>query len=216
MSSRNYRSPASPSRRSASSPAFLSTVRCWLTAVLVTSNAAAISPAASSSRATSRRMARRRGSASARRISSVVSSSGRAIPPLIAALRSGPQPDGVAVRVREDREPAVVAGQVGGRHELLAAELLGAVQVAVQVVDPHVNLHAGLARALRRSDASADRVLLGPGVDERVTAHRRVGGNLPAEQVGVELLRARRVLADHLEKCHWLSHRGLPFLLRLS
>src|SRR5580693_9260452 len=80
--SRNSRSPASPSGRaryrrrvatfrSVSRPAFLSTVRCWLTAVLVTSKQPAISPAASSVWATSRRMARRRGSASARSASSM-------------------------------------------------------------------------------------------------------------------------------------------------
>src|SRR5882757_3002434 len=60
-----------PSRRSVISPAFFSTVRCWLTAGRVTSNAAAISPADSSSCATSARIARRRGSAKARKASSV-------------------------------------------------------------------------------------------------------------------------------------------------
>ena len=64
-----------PSRRSVSRPAFFSTVRCWLTAVLLTSNAAAISPAGSSASATSRRMARRRGSAMALSASSVACSS---------------------------------------------------------------------------------------------------------------------------------------------
>ena len=65
-----------PSRRSVSNPAFFSTVRCWLTAVLVMSNASAICPAASSSCATSFRMARLRGSAIARSASSAAPSPG--------------------------------------------------------------------------------------------------------------------------------------------
>src|SRR6516164_7312031 len=124
---------------------------------------------------------------------------------------SGPQAHLVAVRVGEDREPAEIAGQVGGRDEPLAAELLGPVEVAVQVVDLHVDLDArAFTRRLNGPDATADRALAALGVDYGVAAHVRVGRRLPAEQFGVELPRPLSVRTDDLEPRHWLSHRALP------
>src|SRR5215471_21521705 len=126
---------------------------------------------------------------------------------------SGPQAHLVAIRVGEDREPAEVAGQVGGRDEPLAAELLGPVEVAVQVVDLHVDLDArALTRRLNWPDAAADRALAALGVDYGVAAHVRVGRRLPAEQFGVELACPLRVRADDLKPCHWLSHHAFPFM----
>src|SRR5215470_7768506 len=97
--------------------------------------------------------------------------------------RSAPQADLVAVRVGEDGEPAEVAGQVGGRDQPLAAQLLGAVQVGVEVIDPHVDLHALVLRPLAGADPSADGALPGAGVDQAVSAHGGVGSYLPAEQL---------------------------------
>src|SRR5215831_19801909 len=124
---------------------------------------------------------------------------------------SGPQAHLVPVRVGENGEPAEVPRQVGGRDEPLAAELLGPVEVGVQVVDPHVDLDArAFTRRLNGPDAAADRALAALGVDYGVAAHVRVGLRLPAEQLGVELPRPLRVRADDLEPRYWLSHRA-PF-----
>src|SRR6516164_5704196 len=120
--------------------------------------------------------------------------------------RSAPQADLVAVRVGEDGEPAVVTGQVGGRDQPLAAQLLGAVQVGVQVVDAHVDLHALLPRLARRADTAADGPVPGTGIDQAVPAHGRIGGDLPAEQLAIELLRPLVVRADDFEERHWLTH----------
>src|SRR5215467_14589644 len=160
-------------------------------------------------------MARRRGSAIARSATSAArpspgtgsGSRGRAL----IVPSSAPQPDLVAVRVGEDGEPAVVAGQVGGQDQPLAAQLLGAVQVGVEVIDPHVDLHALLA-PLGRADAPSDRAFACAGVDQAVPAHGGVGGHLPAEQLTVELLRPLVIGADHLEERHWLTHDLLPLL----
>lgn len=58
------------------------------------------------------------------------------------------------------------------------------------IVDPKVDLRAGVARCHRRPDAAADRIHAGSGVDQRVTAQPGVGFDLPAEQLGVEPLRS--------------------------
>ena len=86
-----------------------------------------------------------------------------------------------------------------------AAQLLGPVQAGVEVIDPHVDLHALLTR-LGRADAPADRAFARAGVDQAVPAHGRVGGYLPAEQIAVELLRPLVIGADHFEERHWLTH----------
>src|SRR5580704_13151286 len=125
-------------------------------------------------------------------------------------LSSAPQADLVAVRIGEDGEPAVVTGQVRGRDQALATQLLGAVQVGVQVVDPHVDLHALLPRLGRRADAAADGPVPGAGIDQAVPAHGRIGGDLPAEQLAVELLRPLVIRANHLEERYWLAHGTAP------
>src|SRR5215469_174219 len=197
-----------PSRRSDSRPAFFSAVTCWLTAVLVMSNAAAICPAASSSPATSRKIARRRGSAIARSATpafcspSAAGCRGRPVTP----LSSAPQPDLVAVRVGEDGGPAEAAGQVGRRDQPLAAQLLGAVEARVEVLNPHVDLHSRIARAGGRADAPSDRAVTRAGVDQAPPAHGRLWGDLPAERLPVELLCPLVIGADHLEERHWLAH----------
>src|ERR1035441_833746 len=121
--------------------------------------------------------------------------------------RSAPQPDLVPVRVGEDSEPAEVAWQVRRRDQPLTAQLFGAVEVGVEVIDPHVDLHALLSSVFRCADAAADRAVAGSGVDEPVAAHGGIGGHLPAEQLGVELLGALRIGADYLKECDWLAHR---------
>jgi phosphomannomutase len=61
------------------------------------------------------------------------------------------------VRVGEDREPVGVAGQAGRRDQSPTAQLLGLVQVAMQVTDPHGDLDVLLARADPAADGSARR-----------------------------------------------------------
>src|SRR5215469_6728712 len=125
--------------------------------------------------------------------------------------RSGPQSYLVAIRIGEDRDPAEAFRQVGGRQHARAAELLRLVQAGVQVVNAHVHLDArALARRLRRTDAAADRALAGLGVDQGVPLHIRARLDLPAEELGVELLSAFGVRADDLEERYWLPHDAMP------
>src|SRR5260370_10274725 len=87
---------------------------------------------------------------------------------------SAPQSDLVAVRAGEDREPSEVSGQVGGRDQPLAAQLLGPVQVGVQVIDPHVDLDALLPRLVPPAHTPAAGPPPGPGGGHDVPPHRRV------------------------------------------
>src|SRR5215216_334055 len=119
-------------------------------------------------------------------------------------LRRGrDEADHVALRIFEDRDRDAHR-QLGRRHGRLAAELLGLVERALQVVGLHVERDVGLVLRVR-SHASADALAVCAGVDDPVL-HRVVGVDLPAEQLRVEVLQALAVLPHDLEVDYGMAH----------
>jgi predicted enzyme related to lactoylglutathione lyase len=70
----------------------------------------------------------------------------------------------------EHRKPAILTRQLSRLDESPSAELLGAVKVGGEIVDPHVHLDSGVAGRHRRAD-TADHGTLHTRVDHAVAPH---------------------------------------------
>src|SRR5262245_46606373 len=101
------------------------------------------------------------------------------------------------------------AGNLGGRHQRLAAELAGTVQVRLQIVNLHVNSHDVVRLMAQGIDMSLDAGAGSRGNHER----RTVLFHFPVKELAIKCLGCQAIAATDLEVYNGLTHGADSLML---